>query len=254
MLTTRRHAHILDRLRRDGQAIAKTIALELDVSEDTIRRDMRELAAEGLLKRVHGGAMPLTPELPDLAGRQAIATDIKQALARKAAELIRPGQLVFLDGGTTAAAIARALPPGLAVTIATHSPTIAAILETHALADVILIGGRIYKHSMVAVGASAVAMIEMLRPDIFFMGATAVHPAHGASTGDFEEAAIKRLVARLSGETYLPITEDKLDRASPHRILPLNDLTGLIFPTGIDAMRRAAYETGGAPVIEASDP
>ena len=241
MLTNKRKAHILDCVRREGQAVAKVVAASLGVSEDTIRRDMREMAADGLITRVHGGALPLSPELPDLARRQTIAPTEKAALAARAVEMILPGQLVFLDGGSTTAAIASALPGDLTVTIATHSPTIAALLEHYERVEVILIAGRLYKHSMVAVGSAAAEAIDTLRPDIFFMGATAAHPAHGLTTGDFEEAAIKRRIASRSVATYVPLTADKLDRVSPCQILPLEGVTGLILPEGLPGEIAAPY-------------
>ncbi len=142
MLTSQRKALILDILRRDGQVIAKRVAEDFELSEDTIRRDLREMAAEGLLKRVHGGALPITPELPDFTARRDVASDIKARLGARAAQMVKAGQMVFLDGGTTTAEIARHLPRDIAFTIATHSPTIAAELEHHPTAEVILTGGQ----------------------------------------------------------------------------------------------------------------
>ncbi|OAP40783.1 DeoR family transcriptional regulator [Sinorhizobium glycinis] len=240
MLTTQRRAMISARLARDGQIVAKTFADELGVSEDTIRRDLREMATEGLLKRVHGGALPLAPPLPDFAARQTIASGVKRRLGRRAAELVKPGQFVFLDGGTTNAELARALPRDLRATIVTHSPTIAAELEHH-LAEVVLIGGRLYKHSMVATGGVTIAAIEQIRVDIFFLGVTAIHPAHGLSTGDYEEAAIKRAIARQSAETYLLATPEKFGAASPCRIMGASELAGLVVPSDIPAEALSPY-------------
>lgn len=251
MLTTQRKALILDTLRRDGQVVAKHIAESLSLSEDTIRRDLREMAAEGLLKRVHGGALPLTPELPDFSARGAISSEMKQRLGARAAALVQPGQMIFLDGGTTTAELARRLPRDFAFTVATHSPTIVAELEKHPTAEVILIGGRIYKHSMVAAGAIAMAAISQLRPDMFFLGVTAAHPVHGLSTGDAEEAAIKRHIARCSVETYVLLTPEKLDRASPCQVLPVSDVSGLIVPKETDAGQLRPYRDLAASIIEA---
>ncbi|CDZ61112.1 DeoR/GlpR family DNA-binding transcription regulator [Neorhizobium galegae] len=250
MLTTQRKSLILDILRREGQVVAKRAAEEFSLSEDTIRRDLREMAAEGLLRRVHGGAMPISPDLPDLSARRAVSSDIKQRLGRAAADMVKPGQTIFLDGGTSTAEITRALPRDFAFTVVTHSPTIAAELEHHPTADVILIGGRLYKHSMVATGAAAMAQIALMRPDIFFLGVTAVHPARGLSTGDFEEAAIKRHIAACSAETITLVTVEKLDAASPHVIMPASALSGMIVQEGIEEERMAPYRAIGIRMIE----
>lgn len=252
MLTSQRKSLILDRLRRDGQVIAKQIAEEFSLSEDTVRRDLREMAAEKLLRRVHGGALPLAPDLPDFSARQTIATDAKMRLGAKAAALVKPGQTVFLDGGTSNAALARHLPRDFTFTVVTHSPTIAAELEHHPSAEIILIGGRIYRHSMVAVGAAAMAQISLLRPDVFFLGATAAHPVQGLSTGDFEEAAIKRHIASRAAETYVLLTQEKLDALSPCTILPVSDLSGMIVAMEGDGDGRLApYREMQIEIIEA---
>ena len=251
MLTTQRKSLILDILRRDGQVVAKRVAEDFSLSEDTIRRDLREMAAEGLLKRVHGGALPLSPDLPDFSARRAVASDAKQRLGTLAAGMVKAGQLIFLDGGTTTAEIARRLPRDIAFTVATHSPTIAAELEHHPTAEVILTGGRLYKHSMVATGAAAMSAISQLRPDIFFLGVTAAHPVHGLSTGDFEEAAIKRHIARCSVETYVLLTGEKLDLASPCPVLGISEVSGLIVPVGIAEARLSPYRVLNGAILVA---
>jgi DeoR/GlpR family transcriptional regulator of sugar metabolism len=249
MLTSERKALILERIRKDGRLVAKTFAGELGLSEDTVRRDLRDMAGDGLLTRVHGGALPVQPDLPDFSARRGVASGEKQRLGVRAAAMIEAGQTVFLDGGTTNAEIARALPGTLAFTVITHSPTIAAELEHHPTVDVLLIGGRLYKHSMVAVGAAASAAIASIRPDIFFLGVTAVHPRHGFSTGDFEEAAIKRQIAAQARETWVLTTLEKLDAASPVTIMPLEAATGTIVPAGIAREQLDMLEGAGLTVM-----
>ncbi|OOG67006.1 Glycerol-3-phosphate regulon repressor [Ensifer sp. M14] len=250
MLTTQRRALISARLNRDGELVAKRLADELQLSEDTIRRDLREMAAEGLLQRVHGGALPLVPTLPDFAARQEIAGDVKRRLGRKAAGLVSAGQTVFLDGGTSNAEIARALPREMRLTIVTHSPTIAAELERHD-ADVILIGGRIYKHSMVATGAATVAAIAAIRIDTFFLGVTAIHPVHGFSTGDYEEAAVKRAILAQAAETFVIATTEKFGAASPHHVANVEDIAGLILPEDMNEAAFKPYRDKGVTLLPA---
>src|SRR6185312_5851632 len=110
----------------------------------------------------------------NFAGRQQLAGDAKVAIGRTAAALVRPGQIVILDGGTTTLQLARHLPPDLQATVVTHSPTIAVALVEHPSVEVVLIGGRLFKHSVVAVGAAAVEAVARIRADLYFMGVTGI--------------------------------------------------------------------------------
>ncbi len=228
MLTTQRKQHILTVLKRDGQIIAKALSEELGLSEDTIRRDLRELARDGLLQRVHGGALPASPAVADFAGRTQIAPKAKVAIGRVAAQMIQAGQVVFIDGGTTALQLAKHLPLSLEATIVTHSPTIAVELVEHPGLEVILIGGKLFKHSVVAIGAAAIETIGRIRADIYFMGATGIHPKAGVTTGDLEESYVKRALSQSAAETILLASAEKLNAASPYLIVEIAELSGII--------------------------
>lgn len=236
MLTSQRKRLILERLVQRGQVVAKELGNELAVSEDTIRRDLRELAAEGLLQRVHGGALPASPTVVALDGRRSMSTGSKGALARAAARMIGAGQVVIFDGGTSNLEIVRHLPPGLAFTAVTHSPTIAAAMEPHPAVEVVVIGGRLYRHSMVATGATTMEGIGRIRADLFFLGVTGVHHAEGLTTGDFEEAAVKRALMQRSAETVVLATAEKIGAASPFHIAAVSDVATLLVPaSSVDA-------------------
>lgn len=251
MLTSQRKQHILNVLRRDGQVIAKALSQELGLSEDTIRRDLRELAQEGLLQRVHGGALPASPAVANFARREEILVDEKVAIGRAAAQLIRDGQVVMLDGGTTAAQVARHLSPNLQATIVTHSASIALELVDHPSVEVILIGGRLFKHSIVSVGAAAIEAISHIRADLFFMGVTGIHPEAGLSTGDLEEAYVKRALCRQAAETFVLASQEKLGAASQYVITSLSDVTGLIVEQDVPDEILAPYIDMGLTVIRA---
>jgi DeoR/GlpR family transcriptional regulator of sugar metabolism len=251
MLTTQRKQRILSILKRDGQVIAKEVSRSMGLSEDTIRRDLRELAHEGLLQRVHGGALPASPAMADFAGRETITTEGKAAIGRAAAKMIRPGQVVILDGGTTAREIARHIPIDLKATIVTHSPTIALELVNHENAEVILIGGRLFKHSVVAVGAAAIEAISLIHADIYFMGVTGVHPKTGLTTGDFEEAAVKRALSNAAAETIVLASSEKLNAASPYAVVALSEVSGIITEKAAGAALTRAYEKLGIKVTRA---
>ena len=247
MLTRQRKKLLLDRLAAEGQLVAKTLALEFDTSEDTIRRDLRELAAEGKLQRVHGGALPVSAALGDLAAREQLSTDDKRVLGRHGASLVRDGQVVILDGGTTAIQVARHLAPGLRATVVTHSPNVAVELAAHPGLEIIVLGGRLFRHSMVHVGAAVIDAASRLRADLFFLGATGVHPEAGLSTGDAEEAAVKRALHERAAETVVLASAEMLLAASPFVIAPLSAASAVVVPRATPArVTRALRESGVA--------
>jgi len=248
MLTSQRRRLILDKLASEGQIVAKTLSQSLGLSEDTIRRDLRELAQEGLLQRVHGGALPASPAVVNFAGRQSLATDEKVALGRAGARMVRPGQVVILDGGTTALQVARHLPSDLRATVVTHSPTIAVELVEHPLVEVVLLGGHLFKHSVVAVGAATIEAISRIRADIYFMGVTGIHPEVGLSTGDLEEAHVKRALSASAAETVLLASAEKLNAASPFVIAPVTEASEIVVVRRVPEEATAEFERLGITI------
>jgi DeoR/GlpR family transcriptional regulator of sugar metabolism len=152
----------------------------------------------------------------------------KARLAARAAALLRPGSTIIVDGGTTHAALVESLPSDLALTVVTHSPTIATLLEPFARIEVILVGGRLMRHSMVAVGTEAAEAYARVRADLCLLGVTGVHAEAGLTTGDHEEAAIKRRMIAQAAETAVIATPDKLGAVSPFAIAPLASVTTLV--------------------------
>ena len=181
--------------------------------------------------RQHRQRHPFAPASPThlpLENRRDLHAGEKDRLGALAAPLIKPGMVVILDGGTTHLALIRHLPPNLAATVVTHSPTIAAALEPFAALEVIVIGGRLLRHSMVALGPAAYEGFARLRADLCLLGVTGLHPEAGLTTGDHDEARIKARMLESASETVVLATADKLGTASPHQIAPLSALTRLI--------------------------
>lgn len=248
MLTTQRKQLILSRLQAQGQFLVKPFSEELGLSEDTVRRDLRELAAEGRLQRVHGGALPASPAVGDLQVRAQLASDEKLLLGQAGAALVRPGQTVILDGGTTSLQVIRHLPRDLRATVITHSPSIAVALAEHVHIEVLTLGGRLFRHSMVNVGASVTEAAMRLRADLYLMGVTGVHPEAGLTTGDFEEAAVKRTLHERAADTVVLATLDKLGAASPFTVTGLKELSALVVPAATSAAMLQGLRAGGANV------
>lgn len=228
MLAAERRDFLLARLAAEGKVVAKDVAAQLGLSEDSVRRDLRELAAAGLCQRVYGGALPASPAVADYATRTGVEPDSKRRIAARAAQLIQPGSAVILDGGTTTLAVVRALPADLECTVITHSPTIAAGLVDHRTVEVFLLGGRLFKHSAVTCGAAAVEAAQTVSADLFFLGVTGVHPVEGLTTGDADEAAMKRTLASRAADTYVLASVEKIGAASRYQVLPLGAVAGII--------------------------
>jgi DeoR/GlpR family transcriptional regulator of sugar metabolism len=251
MLTAQRKKLILSRLAADGQIVAKDLARELGTSEDTIRRDLRELAQTGKLQRVHGGALPASAAMGDLKVRGQVSPKDKIELGRAGAAMIRPKQVVILDGGTTALQVAAHLPSDLRATIVTHSPTVAVEAAKHPDVEIIMLGGRLFRHSMVNVGAMLIDAASRLRADLYFMGVTGVHPDAGLTTGDAEEAAVKRTLHERAAETVVLASAEKLLAASPFLVTPFKDITLLVVPPGTPDNTVRTLRAGGVEVERA---
>ena len=251
MLTAQRRDLLLDRLRRDQRVIAKDVAAELGVSEDTIRRDLRDLAAAGRCQRVYGGALPASPAVVDYNARRQVQVAGKQRVAAAAAALIKPGDTVIIDGGTTALAVARTLSSRLRATVITHSPTVAATLADHPDIEIYLLGGKLFRHSMVTCGAAAVEAAQQVSADLFLLGVTGVHPDAGLTTGDADEAAMKRALAQRAADTYVLASTEKIGAASRFAVLPLGSVAGVITDASSQDETVRRLSADGVPVIAA---
>jgi DeoR/GlpR family transcriptional regulator of sugar metabolism len=252
MLAAERRDLLVTRLRRDGKLVARDLAQELGLSEDSLRRDLRELAAAGLCQRVYGGALPASPALGTLTRRHGIAPESKQRIAARAAQLITRGSTAILDSGTTALAVAAALRPDLAATIVTHSPTTAAALVDHPTVDVFILGGRLFKHSAVACGAAAAEAANGISADLYLLGVAGIHPKEGLTTGDPDEAAMKRILVSRAADTYVLGSIEKLGTVSSYTVVGLPEVAGIITDAPADHPTLQQLRMQGVDIIQAS--
>jgi DeoR/GlpR family transcriptional regulator of sugar metabolism len=219
---------ILDALGRNGKVIASELSQRFGVSEDTVRRDLRGLAREGLLHRVHGGALPRPPVSAAFAARQGQSAGAKEAIGAEAVKLLAEGQLVAIDGGTTPLAVVRQIPADLRLTVITHSLPAALALCENPAAEVILVGGRLFKAGRGAVGATAVDAYRLVRPDVCVLGAAGFDAEAGATTFDAEDAQVKRAMVEHAGVVVAVAAAEKLGTVAAHVIVPTGRLTHLV--------------------------
>jgi DeoR/GlpR family transcriptional regulator of sugar metabolism len=247
MLTAERRRDILTRLERDGKVVASELVAALGVSEDTVRRDLRELAAGGLVQRVHGGALPPAPPAATFDQRLHVAPEAKAHLAEAALPLLDTAKVVLLDGGTSALELARRLPRERDCTVLTNAPPVAAALALHPRAEVIVIGGRLFKDAQVTVGSAAVDALRQVHADACVLGICSLHPELGVTATDHEEAHVKRAMVQASAEVIALATADKLRTMSPWLVAPLAEVTHLVTDAGDELT--AEYTRAGVSVV-----
>lgn len=213
-------------------------AAQYGVTTETVRRDLAVLERSGLLRRVHGGAVPIQPTSfeRDLGDRAQDAAEQKLAIAEAASELVPgDGGSILLDAGTTTAQILRFIPSERELMIVTNAPAIAATVAANPNWSLQLIGGRVRSRSQAAVGPQAVAAIAALRVDVAFLGTNAVSAGFGLSTPDLEEAATKAEMVR-SGQRSVVVTDSrKFGEESLNRFATFSDIDVLVTDAGISA-------------------
>ena len=250
MLKEERQQAILESLRLDGKAVVTDLMSRFAVSEDTIRRDLNDLAELGMLQRVHGGALPRSPS-PPFEQRAQEASTARRALAEAAARLIHDGQLILMDSGTSVLAVAMSLPIGLRATIVTNSVPVAAALTHHREIEVHVLGGRLNKAAQAMVGVPVIEALRQYRADLCVLGVCSLHPDVGISMLDMEEAYVKRAMIEQAAEVVAVADMAKLRTAAPYVIGPLSALTYLVTDSSIESDVLAPYQERGITIIRA---
>lgn len=231
MFKDERQHWILDKLNTQKKVSLVILSQELNVSYDSIRRDIIELEEKGLLKKVHGGAISNT-YLP-VRVRQAIGipnTEIS-AIAKKAQRLFSNGQTILMDGGTTNLYIAEQLPRTLELTIITNSTQLATSLVNHPKVDVILLGGTFHKRSQITMGSETSAQLQHFKADLFFMEVVGIHPFSGLTIRHYEESQLKRQMMAVSEKTVVCATEGNINNVEAYQICHFTDINTMIYST-----------------------
>jgi DeoR/GlpR family transcriptional regulator of sugar metabolism len=253
MLSAERKQLIVESIGRDGRVVAAELSQRFDVSEDTIRRDLRELAAEGLVHRVHGGALslPKAPVVESYAARAEQAPAAKAAIAKAAAGLIRNGHVIAIDGGTTPLQVAQQLPPGLRATVITHSLPVLTALAGRDGIELIAVGGRFMGETLVSVGPTAIQAYRGVRPDICILGVAGVDVEAGLTALNQPEAQVKYAMAENATQVVAVAAAEKLGTAGPFVAVPVDRLTHLVTDKAAAARALRPFREAGLQVITA---
>ncbi|MCP2636636.1 DeoR/GlpR family DNA-binding transcription regulator [Microbacterium sp. HD4P20] len=236
MYATERHEQIERLLTAQGRVGVVELAERFDVTTETIRRDLDHLESLGALRRVHGGAVGrerASTREPSLAEREQHHGRAKAAIGLRALDALGAdfSGSVFLDAGTTTAAVASALIPRLAdarIEIVTHALTLGHTLAAVPGASLSLIGGRVRGLTAAAVGADTVRAVQALRPDVAFIGTNGVSAGFGLSTPDPDEAAVKHAIVRSARRVVVVADADKLGAELLVGFASLSDIDVLV--------------------------
>lgn len=249
MLKKERQAYILHQVQLHNKVLSATLCQDISVSEDTIRRDLQDLATKGKLIKVHGGALSPSFGHIELPSNGVYSQNQKRKISRKAISLISDGMFVLTSGGTTIVEMARMLPPYLKATFISGS--IAAILEymQHPNIDVILIGDRVSKGSKITVGSEAIAKIKQIKADICFLGINAIDPNYGISDNDWEVAQLKKAMIESSQKVVCLTIAEKINTYQPVKICELDKIDTLITELPADDPLLKPYADAGISIL-----
>lgn len=230
MLSEERRQKIVEAVQRTGRAVVADLAREFDTSVMTIRRDLQALGEHGLILRIHGGALSVENALHadrSLTEHEVLYAHEKHRIALAAVSMVKEGQSILLDSGTTTTAIARELRPFKQLTVITNAVNIAGELVGSAV-DVILTGGMLRKNSFSLVGPQAEDSLTHLKADILFMGVEGIDPQFGISTSSMLGAVLERKMVRSAQFVVAVCDSSKFGHSCLNSIIPVTGIDQLI--------------------------
>lgn len=245
MLKEERQALILNKLHTSGKVVVSRLAVELNVSEDTVRRDLLDLDQKGQVKRVFGGAIPLERPVISFFDRETADVELKQRLAEKALGFLEPEQLIAIDGSSTNLQFAKNIPSTMPLTVLTNSYSIAHVCAMKERINIILLGGSLLKDSMLSVGETAAAQAAAYHPDLCFMGVYAIHPEYGMTIPFPEEVSVKRQLIQSSSRVIALVNPIKLNTVSRYHVSGIEAFTTVITDGSVSGEVAAEYRNKG---------
>ncbi|MBC7847696.1 MAG: DeoR/GlpR transcriptional regulator [Flavobacterium sp.] len=249
MLKAERQKFIMTKLVSEHKVSTIELVVDLNVSEDTVRRDLNELNKKGLLEKVYGGAIPVEKRTTNIFNNVVVNSDKKDIVGRKALSLISDGQVIIMSGGTTNLAFTKLLPPDLKATIYTYSLPIAMQLAQHPNIEVIFIGGKLQKNAMVTIGMDVVQVLSKLKADICFMGSSSINVRLGLTEIGYEVSLVKKAMMEASDNVVCMVTSEKLNTKMPYVVCEINQLNIIITDLNPDAPILDDYIKAGVQLI-----
>jgi DeoR family fructose operon transcriptional repressor len=232
-----RHQEILQRARENGRVDVASLAVELDVTPETVRRDLSTLERAGLVRRVHGGAIAIERLgfEPAVSARESLLTAEKTRIGKAALAELPDSGAILLDAGTTTRQLADMVPTDVELTVVVNSPLLATILARRSNLTVIMLGGRVRGRTMAAVGDWATAELASIHVDVAFMATNGISVERGLTTPDPTEAATKAAMIAAARRTVLLADHTKIGNDYFARFGDLEAVDTFITDTGAEA-------------------
>lgn len=259
MFAEERHRLIGDLVATTGRVTVAELAQQLDITRETVRRDLAQLEQDGLLRRVHGGAVAggtTSTAEESLSVRTALNHEQKSRIAARALELLPNGATsVVLDAGTTTELLAQAMVSGLPaqrtgdLLVLTHSVPVAYRIAAGGSFQLEVIGGRVRALTSAAIGAPTIDQYRALRPDIAFIGANGIHGDFGLSTPDPLEAAVKSAIVACARRVVVLADSSKLDQQTLIRFAGLEQVDTLVTDASPAGDLAAALDAADVEVV-----
>jgi DeoR family transcriptional regulator of aga operon len=249
--TVDRRSAILDILNENGKIHVDQLSKAFEVSEVTVRNDLKRLEQEGFLKRIHGGALKTETVALDLTLSEKAKKHAaeKRKIGRAAADLVREGETIILDSGTTTMEVARNLKNRINITVITNALNIATELAGREGIEVILTGGILRENSFSLVGPHAERTLHECFGDKLFLGVDGISVKYGVTTPNLLEAQVNRIMVEQAKEVVVVTDSSKFEKRSLSLIVPINKIHKIITDASIPAHELAALKSQGIEVI-----
>ena len=249
MLKRERQAYILHQVNLHNKVLSTDLSSHINVSEDTIRRDLIELAEAGKVIKVHGGALSPSFYHGNHSTKEIYSYQQKKTIASKAVTLIKNGMFVLSGGGTTIIELARSLPQQLQATLISGSIPVLFEYMNHPNIDVIVIGDKIAKNSKITVGSGAISQIKEINADLCFLGINAINIENGVSDNDWDVVQIKKAMIDSAEKVVCLTISEKINTRQPIQVCDLNKIDVLITELSPDDPILAPYRKAGIQVM-----
>ncbi|WP_423745742.1 HTH-type transcriptional regulator GlpR (plasmid) [Haladaptatus sp. SPP-AMP-3] len=254
MLPDERKRRIVEIVSEENGSTVGDLAGRLDVSEATIRRDLRDLEDEGRIERSHGGALPVETvgEERTYGQKQVQKREAKRTIGRRAAETLQDGQVVFFDSGTTTIEVAKHVPSDVSITAATNSPLVSVQLAEAGI-EVKVTGGTLRRSTWSLVGPTGESFLDRTNFDVLFLGTNGIHSDAGLTTPNEDEARIKSRMCEKASRVVLVADGSKFGRRSFFRFASFEDVDAIVTDAAVPPEYREPFETAGVEIVEGVD-